>query len=82
MDWELIGYIRASKYRKSIMLSLNISNKTPLELANELEFYITHVSSTLRELKEKGLAICLTPSLKKGRIYSLSKIGKEIVREI
>ena len=82
MDWELIGYVRASKYRKRIVLSLNQSNKTPLELSNELEFYITHVSSTLRELKDKGVAICLTPNLKKGKIYSLTNLGESIVKEL
>ena len=82
MDWELIGYIKASKYRKGIMISLNHSNKTPLELSNELEFYITHVSSTLRELREKKLAVCLTPNLRKGKIYCLTNLGKDVVREL
>lgn len=39
---------------------------------------ITHVSTTLRELKEKQLVICLTPNLNKGKIYGLTTLGKEL----
>lgn len=78
MDWELIGFIKASNYRKKIILSLDKNNKMPKELRKELGIYITHISSTLKELSEKNLVICLTPNLRKGRIFSLTKIGKEI----
>ena len=78
MKWDLIGFIEASKYRKKIVLSLEKGNKTPKELRDELGFYITHISSTLKELIEKNIVVCLTPELRKGRIFALTDEGKKI----
>jgi Mn-dependent DtxR family transcriptional regulator len=38
------------------------------------------VSKTLNELASAGNVICLTPKLKRGRIYELTRDGKEIAK--
>ncbi|HME50682.1 MAG TPA: transcriptional regulator [Candidatus Lokiarchaeia archaeon] len=63
-------------------MALKNGNKTPNELKNELDLYITHVSSTLKELCDKGLAECLTPELKKGKIFAITTLGDEIINKI
>jgi len=36
----------------------------------------------LKELKTKGLIECLTPSRKKARLYSITELGSQVLREI
>ena len=82
MDWKILGYLAASKYRMKIIQSLVDKPKTPKELARELGLYISHVSSTLSDLSEKGIIECLNPSQKKGRFFTLTDIGKELEKEL
>jgi len=82
MDWNLIGFVKASSYRSQIMISLKKKNKTPKELKNELGFYISHISSTLNQLISKGLVVCLTPQLKKGKIFALTELGINIINQL
>ena len=68
MDWNLLGFIKASQYRQRILLKLKEGNKTPRELRDGLSYYMSHVSQTLKDLSEKKLVICLTPKLYRARI--------------
>lgn len=40
------------------------------------------MSKTLKELRTKGLIECLTPSRKKARLYSITKLGSEVIEEV
>jgi predicted transcriptional regulator len=78
MDWTLYGYVIASEYRRRIILSLFDRPKSPKEISEETKLYLSHVSLTIYDLVKKGLVECLTPNLKKGKIFSLTTTGKEI----
>ena len=82
MDWNLLGFIKASQYRKRIILILDKGNKTPKEISDFSEYPISHVSQTLKILREREIVICLTPELRKGKIYSLTELGKSMAREL
>jgi predicted transcriptional regulator len=82
MDWNKYGYIFASDYRKKVVSSLLKGPKTPKQIALEINLYLSHVSKTLNELQERGVAECLTPTLKRGRIYNLTEEGREIANYI
>jgi len=82
MEWEKLGYILASKYRQEIILTLAEGEKTPKEIAKETGFYLSHVSSTLSELETEGFVACLTPKLRRGKLFGLTEIGWKIAREI
>lgn len=82
MDWDKYGFVNASKYRKDIVLSLHNKPKTPKELKEETEYYLSHVSNTLKDLSEKEIVKCLTEGRSKGRIYGLTELGKEIAEQI
>jgi predicted transcriptional regulator len=78
MDWNIYGYVMASEYRKSIVLSLNEKPKTPKEIANESDYHLSHVSNTLSDLSEEGIVECLTEERTKGRIYDVTTLGESI----
>ena len=82
MDWNLLGFIKASQYRKIIILILDRGNKTPKEISDSTKYPISHVSQTLKILREREILICLTPELRKGKIYSLTELGKSMAREL
>ncbi len=78
----MLGYIKASNYRKKIIKSLQDKKLTPIELAKETDIPLSHVSNTLAELLEKDLVVCLTPKLRKGRLYDLTREGRNVLKNI
>jgi len=81
MSWNDVSYVIASKTRKSITLRLE-NPRTPTFLAKDLDLNIANVSRAVTELENKGIVVCLTPKQKVGKIYSLTKRGKEVVLRI
>jgi len=79
--WTLLGRVVSSTYRQKIMYCLDEVQKTPKQLAKESGINFSHISNVLRQLQEMGVVECLTPELKKGRIYALTKKGKKLVKE-
>jgi len=77
MSWNEVSYVVASKTRHAIMLQLD-TPKTPTLLANILKINLPNVSRALAELQNKKMVVCLTPQQRVGRIYSLTKKGKDI----
>lgn len=78
MSWDEISYVIASKTRKSIVVKLD-TPRTPTFLAKDLSINLANVSRALTELEERNVVVCLTPKQKVGRIYSLTKKGKDIL---
>ncbi len=81
MSWKDVSYVIASKTRKAIVLKLD-SPRTPTFLAKDLNINLANVSRALTELEEKGIAVCLTPKQRVGKIYSLTKKGKNVLDKI
>jgi|TARA_B100001971_G_C17728347_1_gene304692 DNA-binding MarR family transcriptional regulator len=77
MIYELLGFIKAGKYRKEIVKLLDKEILTPTEISERLEIDITQVSRNLSQLREKGIVKVLTPTLRKGKIYSLTESGNQ-----
>lgn len=80
--WELIGRIKSSDWRLKILKKLNKGVKTPTELSKEADISTSHVSEMITELVTMKLIECKTPNLRKGKIYSITKLGKEILKEV
>lgn len=78
MSWKYAGYVIASKNRKAILSKLE-DPATPTILAKMVNLHLANVSRTLTELESKGLIACLTPTQRVGRIYSLTKKGREVL---
>jgi predicted transcriptional regulator len=82
MDWAKYGHVIASQYRKKIVLCLVESPRTPKQISEETNLYLSHVSHTINDLQKMGIVTCLTPKLKRGKIFALTKIGKEIAHNL
>ena len=76
---EKLGFVKASKYRKVILFALYSEHKTPTEIQKELSLLSEQVARTLKELVDKNLIKCLNPSARKGRLYTLTANGKNLV---
>ena len=53
------------------------SPKTPSELHELSGIALSHVSKQLRELSKMGLIECLTPNLRRGKLFALTELGNE-----
>ncbi|KXA89142.1 hypothetical protein AKJ61_03485 [candidate division MSBL1 archaeon SCGC-AAA259B11] len=81
MDYELLSFVKRSERRKQIVTELQRPS-TPKEIAQRVGVSLPHVSRTLREFRERGIAECKTPEAKIGRIYKLTEQGREILQEV
>ncbi len=81
MSWEDVSYVIASRTRKAILLKLD-SPRTPTFLAKDLNINLANVSRGLAELEDRGITVCLTPKQRVGKIYSLTKKGKDVLAKI
>jgi len=73
-----LGRVKASRYRRNVLMALMEGPQCPKEIAAKLGYYDSHVSKTLTELGRDGLAICKNPNATKGRLYRLTADGKAI----
>lgn len=81
MSWDEVSYVIASKTRKSILPRLE-TPRTPTFLAKDLSLNLANVSRALAELEDRNVVVCLTPKQKVGKIYSLTKKGKDILSKM
>jgi len=77
MNWEKYSFVKYAPLRSEVLKILD-TEKTPKEIKDELHKSDSNIARALRELTKKGLVKCLTPKSKKGKIYALTKEGKEI----
>jgi predicted transcriptional regulator len=82
MDWDKFGFIKASDYRRKVLISLSNSPKTPTEISESTDIHRSHVSNTLNELSKKELVEVLNPDATKGRLYSLTKEGEAFTEKL
>jgi len=81
MNWKDYSYVIRGKNRKLVLLALE-TQKMPTQVAKELKINLPHISRALKELELRGLAKCLTPSERVGRLYILTKEGKEVLKKV
>lgn len=79
---KLIRYIEKSTYRHRVFKTIGRGVKMPKEIADESGILQNHISNVLRQLKDKELAECLNPNMKKGRLYRLSEKGLYLLDKI
>jgi len=76
---ELLGFIKASSNRQKILLALSNRDMTPIEISKFTNIALSNVTKIIGDLRKKDLVQCKTPKLRKGRIYTLTEMGKEIL---
>ena len=61
------------------MRAIGDSIKMPSEIATITNIRLNHVSMFLKNLKENNLVECLNEDSKKGRLYQLTRLGKDVI---
>jgi len=79
---KLYGFVVRSPNRKRVLLELSESPRIPTDIAKRLNINVNHVSRALSELKSKGLVSCINPEEKRGRVYTISEIGRKVLDNI
>ena len=82
MDWGLYAWVNRGSRRKSVLELLAKSEK-PLstnDVKKSLKIAISQGSFTLKELLDKRLIECVNPKDKIGKLYVITKKGKEILK--
>ena len=67
-----ISYINISSYRAKTVKSLQGDVKIPTKIAKDTGILPNHMSKVLKELKDAGIAECINPEVRKGRLYRLT----------
>ena len=82
LNWNKYGFVQASKYRVKIVTALTGSPKTPSQIAKETGLFKTHISTVLKDLVTEKIITCMTPDLRRGKIFGLTHEGNEIAAEL
>jgi DNA-binding transcriptional ArsR family regulator len=83
VDWDTVGFVRASDYRTRVVDALADGPATPTTVGEQTGLDITHVSRTISELRDHELAELLVPEERtKGRIYGLTDAGQTVATEV
>jgi len=76
-----LSLIKSSEYRYKILKAIGNNVIMPIEISKAIKIRLNHVSMYLKELKEAKLVKCLNEENKKGRLYTLTKLGKEVLEK-
>lgn len=82
INWDHLGFIKSSKIRKQVLVTLITGPKTPAEIALKYHIQLSHVSRSLSELLKKNIIICKNPKATKGKLYDLTVSGKKLVQNL
>lgn len=80
MDWDAIGFVKASNIRTQILKKLASKPMSPKELKVELSLHFSQVSLVLREMRDMKLIECLTVDRSKGKIYGITELGMKVLQ--
>lgn len=77
LDIKDYGWVIRGKQRRDIIKHIT-EPETPTEIANKSKYSLNHTSRILNEFRRQGLAKCLNPKEKTGRLYELTGRGKAV----
>ena len=79
---EKIAYVLASEHRTNIILFMQNELYTPKQIGDAIGVRTNHISNLLAQLRKYDLVYCATPKIRKGKLYSLTKEGKSVLKYI
>ena len=79
---KLASWVKISSYRNRVMIALGSKLKTPSTLSKESGIKTSHISNVLSELKTKELIVCINEEARKGRLYQVTDLGKQVMQKI
>ena len=72
-----LGWIQSGNQRITIIKALERA-MTPTEVKNKTGIKFSNTSDNLRLMTKRGILMVLNPKDKKGRLYELTRKGKEL----
>jgi hypothetical protein len=84
-DWRLVGLVRASPALTAVLRELVVAEDNRISqraLSKRAGVSFGHMSEHLTKLLELGLAKCLTPNVRKGKLYCATDPGRGVTKEI
>ena len=78
---KLYAWVLRGSQRRKIFKCLD-KPKTPTLIKEETGIKVSNVSDILRLMEKSGLAKCLNPKDKLGRLYQLTNEGNKIRKEL
>lgn len=79
---KILAYVKCSTYRVRTLLAIDDDYVTPKDIAMKAGIRPNHISNVLKQLKEKGLVVCINEEVRKGRLYKSTSLGKDIIFHI
>lgn len=80
--YSAIGFLKISETRQKILDCLEDNYMMPSEIASKTGLGTTQVSNSLADLKSRKLVECVNEEDKKGRLYEVTDIGKEVLEHL
>ncbi|MEA4957741.1 hypothetical protein SDC9_07620 [bioreactor metagenome] len=77
---EKLSFVRSSKHRENILRFIGDEIKIPTENRPKYKHKFQTYKQILGELKDKNIVVCLNENDKRGRLYKLTPIGKDILK--
>lgn len=82
-DWDLIGYVISSEYRKTVIDELSKGPSTPSRLADQTDTPIANISHALAELRDREcVELLVDEDRQKGRVYGLTETGDDVWKDL
>ena len=82
-DWDLLGFVISSKYRKIVIDELNNRPATPSQISERGDASIASVSHALSQLRDKDcVELLVDEDRRKGRVYGLTETGENVWEEV
>ncbi|MFH1972382.1 MAG: winged helix-turn-helix domain-containing protein [archaeon] len=79
---SLVSFVLRAKNRKKVLFLLERESMYSGRIGKETGMYKSHTSRALRELEDKGLIKCKNPKDRAYRFYSLTPLGKNVLKGI
>lgn len=73
-----LSFVARRRYRRVVLGTLASGPRTPTDVEKSTGLHLSHVSAALRELADRGLVRCENPSVRKGRLYRLTELGRAV----
>ncbi|QLD91234.1 winged helix-turn-helix transcriptional regulator [Natronomonas salina] len=78
-EWNNIGFIVSSRYRKIVIRELHENPSTPSQIAERADVSIANISNALSQLRENNcVELLVDEERRKGRVYGLTETGQAI----
>lgn len=82
-QWDEVGFVLSSQYRKAVLRRLAQGPAPPSTIASDTGINLSHVSRSLQGLRDEELVELLVPETRrKGRVYGITSRGEEVWEEI